>query len=56
MEIPQGTPRVAYLKQTKLSFFFLLQNCRTKELNRSYLGFGSGTYGGGRMRRKGVGG
>jgi hypothetical protein len=46
MEISQGNSLCSYLKQTKMSFFFLLQNWRTWEQNRSY---------GGRWYQLGVG-
>jgi hypothetical protein len=40
MKVPQGNSLCSYLKQSKKSFSssFLIQNQRTGEQNRSYLG------------------
>jgi hypothetical protein len=38
MEMSQGNSLYRYLKQTKMSFSFYLQNQRTGEQNRSCLG------------------
>jgi hypothetical protein len=38
MEMSQGNSLYSYLKQTNMSFFFLLQNCRTVGQNGSCLG------------------
>jgi hypothetical protein len=37
MEMSQGNCLCSYLKQTKMSFFFLLQNWRTGRQNKSCL-------------------
>jgi hypothetical protein len=39
MKVPQLNSQCSYHKQTKMSFFFLLQNQRTGEQNWSCLGF-----------------
>jgi hypothetical protein len=44
MEMSQGNSLCIYLKQTKMSYFFLLQNWRTGGRNRSWLA-GGGTIG-----------
>jgi hypothetical protein len=40
MEMSQGNSLCSYLKQAKMSFVFLLQNWRSGELSRFYLGVG----------------
>jgi hypothetical protein len=55
MEISQGNALCSYLyfKQTKMSFFFSLQNRRTGGWNRSFPEMGAGTRGREEVARKG---
>jgi hypothetical protein len=53
METSQGNSLCSYLKQTKMSFFFLLQNRRIGGQNQSCLGTGLVPLGRGEEVRKG---